>query len=199
MEEFIKFCKEHNYDVLFNLINNKFEIEMIMTPKNFHSFKDLMLELDCIYLGEIRYRMEYDRNKGIRLIITPDKQVDKKELLENIMKIINELFEITSPELDYELMYRIMFYLRKLNVSKMTAAEYDEAFTLSIIHHKNIILPEPITKDNIVIKETKDNYERDTIHILEYKDLQEIVDKLYYPEKEPKKKDNIIKKVFKWK
>lgn len=188
MEEFIKICKEHNYDVIFNITDKTYQIEMIITPNNFHTTKDLVMELDYIYLGELNFIMDYEQNKGIRLVITPNQKVNKEQLLLNIINILNDLYEITYPELDYELIYRIMYYLKKMNVTKITVKEIDDSFSLSVIHHKNILLPEALSKNNIVIKKTKGNYEKETFHLLEFKDLIRIVEELYYPKPEKKKK-----------
>lgn len=198
MEEFIKICKEHNYDVIFNITDKMYQIEMIITPNNFHTTKDLVMELDSIYLGELNFIMDYEQNKGIRLVITPNQKVNKEQLLLNIINILNDLYEITYPELDYELIYRIMYYLKKMNVTKITVKEIDESFSLSVIHHKNILLPEALSKNNIVIKKTKGNYEKETFHLLEFEDLIRIVEELYYPKPEKKEK-NILKRILKWK
>ena len=74
MEELIKYCSEHNYQIGFNITDKKYVIDFIITRKNYHILCDLFRELEYIYLCDINPSIYYDHNTGIKISLTVRKE-----------------------------------------------------------------------------------------------------------------------------
>lgn len=196
MEELIKYCSEHNYQIGFNITDKKYVIDFIITRKNYHILCDLFRELEYIYLCDINPSIYYDHNTGIKISLTVRKEIDKEDLFKNIIKILDNSFEITYPELILENVFNIVDYLKRIGVNRVKATPIEDVFSMTIIHHKNIKMPEIISEDPCTIKEYKGNYEKDYLPILDYDNIEKIVNEMYHPREKNKKQEK--RKIFKW-
>ena len=67
---------------------------------------------------------------------------------------------------------------------------------LRILSKYNIKMPEIISEDPCTIKEYKGNYEKDYLPILDYDNIEKIVNEMYHSREKNKKQEK--RKIFKW-
>ena len=58
------------------------------------------------------------------------------------MPKLDNSFEITYPELILENIFNIVDYLKRMGVNRVKATPIEDVFSMTIIHHKNIKMPE---------------------------------------------------------